>query len=111
MYEKSYENGGQYWPIAHKTIIASLVLTQIIALGIFGIKKSPVASGFTIPLIVGTLLFNEYCRQRFFPSFQKIAAQVPWKFLPFYFCTLMCVCVPSLMGYFFTGSYANGSTR
>lgn len=111
MYKKSYENGGQYWPIAHKTIIASLVLTQIIALGIFGIKKSPVASGFTIPLIVGTLLFNEYCRQRFFPSFQKIAAQVPWKFLPFYFCTLMCVCVPSLMGYFFTGSYANGSTR
>lgn len=76
VYEKSYENGGQYWPIAHKTIIASLVLTQIIALGIFGIKKSPVASGFTIPLIVGTLLFNEYCRQRFFPSFQKIAAQV-----------------------------------
>ncbi|KAH9755910.1 CSC1-like protein RXW8 [Citrus sinensis] len=76
VYKKSYESGGQYWPIAHKTIIASLVLTQIIALGIFGIKKSPVASGFTIPLIVGTLLFNEYCRQRFFPSFQKIAAQV-----------------------------------
>lgn len=48
----------------------------MISLGVFGIKKSPVASGFTIPLIICTLLFNEYCRQRFFPIFKKNVAQV-----------------------------------
>lgn len=64
------------WPIVHNTTIFSLVLTQMISLGVFGIKKSPVASGFTIPLIICTLLFNEYCRQRFFPIFKKNVAQV-----------------------------------
>ncbi|KAJ8771370.1 hypothetical protein K2173_026547 [Erythroxylum novogranatense] len=76
VYLKIYDSGGQYWPIVHNTTIFSLVLTQIIALGVFGIKESPIASGFTIPLIISTLLFNEYCRQRFLPAFRKNAAQV-----------------------------------
>lgn len=76
VYITKYEGGGQLWPIVHNTTIFSLVLTQMISLGIFGIKKSPVASGFTIPLIICTLLFNEYCRQRFFPIFKKNVAQV-----------------------------------
>ncbi|CAD5315822.1 unnamed protein product [Arabidopsis thaliana] len=49
---------------------------QIIALGFFGLKLSTVASGFTIPLILLTLLFSEYCRQRFAPIFNKNPAQV-----------------------------------
>ncbi|XP_044510781.1 CSC1-like protein RXW8 isoform X2 [Mangifera indica] len=76
VYIKNYESGGQYWRIAHKATIFSLVLTQIIALGVFGLKRSPVASGFTIPLIIGTLLFNAYCSQRFSPTFKQLAAQV-----------------------------------
>lgn len=76
VYVTRYETGGRYWPIVHNSTIFSLVLMQIIALGVFGLKKSPVASGFTIPLIILTLLFNEYCRQRFVPVFQKRAAQI-----------------------------------
>ncbi|PPD72975.1 hypothetical protein GOBAR_DD30117 [Gossypium barbadense] len=49
---------------------------QVIALGVFGIKRSPVASGFIIPLILLTLLFNEYCRQRFSPVFKRRPAQI-----------------------------------
>ncbi|XP_031247425.1 CSC1-like protein RXW8 isoform X2 [Pistacia vera] len=75
VYITNYESGGQYWPIAHKSTIFALVLTQIIALGVFGIKRSSVASGFIIPLIIGTLLFNAYCSQRFSPTFDKLAAQ------------------------------------
>ncbi|GKV33465.1 hypothetical protein SLEP1_g41982 [Rubroshorea leprosula] len=76
VYVSKYESGGRFWPIVHNTTIFSLVLTQIIALGVFGIKRSPIASGFTIPLIVLTFLFNEYCRQRFTPIFRSSAAQV-----------------------------------
>ncbi|XP_022772945.1 CSC1-like protein RXW8 isoform X3 [Durio zibethinus] len=76
VYVSKYESGGKFWPIVHNTTIFSLVLTQIIALGVFGIKRSPVASGFTIPLILFTLLFNEYCRQRFSPVFKRSPAQV-----------------------------------
>ncbi|XP_010548636.1 PREDICTED: CSC1-like protein RXW8 isoform X2 [Tarenaya hassleriana] len=76
VYITKYESGGQYWPIFHSTTIFSLILTQIIALGFFGLKLSTVASGFTIPLILLTLLFSEYCRQRFLPIFKKHSAQV-----------------------------------
>lgn len=76
MYVSKYESGGQFWPIAHNTTIFAMVVAQIIALGVFGLKKSPVASGFIIPLIIGTLLFHEYCRQRFLPIFRNTAAEV-----------------------------------
>ncbi|PIA64642.1 hypothetical protein AQUCO_00100246v1 [Aquilegia coerulea] len=75
VYVTKYESGGQIWPVVHNTTIFSLVLSQVIALGVFGLKHSPVASGFTIPLVILTLLFNEYCRQRFYPIFKSISAQ------------------------------------
>nr|XP_027093184.1 CSC1-like protein RXW8 [Coffea arabica] len=76
VYVTKYQTGGLYWPTVHNATIFSLVLTQIIASGVFGIKKSPVASSFTFPLIILTLLFNEYCRQRFLPVFKRNAAKV-----------------------------------
>lgn len=76
VYMPKYESGGQLWPTIHNTTIFSLVLMQIIALGVFGVKRSPVATGFTIPLIICTLLFTEYCRQRFYPIFKNNAAQM-----------------------------------
>ncbi|KAF1865359.1 hypothetical protein Lal_00004733 [Lupinus albus] len=76
VYVTKYDGGGQYWPIAHNTTVFSLIFAQIIALGVFGLKQSTVASGFTIPLLLGTLLFHQYCRERFLPVFRNTAAQV-----------------------------------
>ncbi|CAN1825680.1 CSC1-like protein RXW8 [Linum perenne] len=76
VYVKKYDSGGDFWPMAHNTTLFSLLLTQIIALGVFGIKDSPVASGFTIPLIICTLLYSAYSRQRFLPVFRKHASEV-----------------------------------
>lgn len=76
MYITKYDGGGQLWPIAHTTSILSLLVAQVIALGVFGLKRSTVATGFTIPLLIGTVLFNQYCRQRFLPVFKNNAAQV-----------------------------------
>ncbi|XP_062202210.1 CSC1-like protein RXW8 [Phragmites australis] len=75
VYRTRYDTGGLYWPIAHNTVIFSLVLTQIICLGVFGLKESPVAAGFTIPLIILTLLFNQYCRNQLLPLFRTCPAQ------------------------------------
>ncbi|KAF7051989.1 hypothetical protein CFC21_060160 [Triticum aestivum] len=76
VYCTRYETGGLYWPIAYNATIFSLVLTQIICLGVFGLKESPVAAGFTVPLIIITLLFNQYCRMRLLPLFGTFPAQV-----------------------------------
>lgn len=76
VYVTKYDTGGLYWPIAHTSVIVSLMLMQIILLGVFGLKKSAVASSFTIPLIICTFLFHLYCRQRFLPVFKRTVARV-----------------------------------
>ncbi|KAF3975054.1 hypothetical protein CMV_001659 [Castanea mollissima] len=70
VYEPKYEAGGRFWPIVHDSTIFSLVLMHIIAIGIFGLKKLPLASSLIIPLPILTLLFHEYCQKRFLPIFK-----------------------------------------
>ncbi|XP_057867726.2 CSC1-like protein RXW8 isoform X2 [Cryptomeria japonica] len=76
VYCYKYDTGGQYWPVVHNGTIFSLILTQVIALGVFGVKKFPLASGLMVPLIVFSLLFNEYCRQRFYHIFENYSAEI-----------------------------------
>lgn len=70
VYAPKFETGGKFWPIVHNSTIFSLILMHVIAIGIFGLKKLPLASSLIIPLPVLTLLFNEYCRKRFLPLFE-----------------------------------------
>ncbi|RYR42326.1 hypothetical protein Ahy_A08g038789 [Arachis hypogaea] len=76
VYVTKYDGGGKLWPIAHNSVIFSLIVSQIIALGVFGLKRSTVSSGFIIPLLIGTILFHIYCNQRFHPAFKNLATQV-----------------------------------
>ncbi|KAL5582244.1 hypothetical protein UlMin_014686 [Ulmus minor] len=70
VYSPKYETGGKFWPIVHNSTIFALILMHVIAIGLFGLKKLPLASSLTIPLPVLTLLFNEYCRKRFLSIFK-----------------------------------------
>ncbi|KAK6928161.1 CSC1/OSCA1-like, N-terminal transmembrane domain [Dillenia turbinata] len=71
VYASKYGTGGNFWPLVHNSTIFSLLLMHIIAIGIFGLKKLPMASYLTIPLPILTLLFNAYCRKRFLPTFHN----------------------------------------
>ncbi|KAK8553133.1 hypothetical protein V6N13_089348 [Hibiscus sabdariffa] len=70
VYAPKFETGGKFWPIVHDSTIFSLVLMHVIAIGIFGLKKLPLASSLIVPLPVFTLIFNKYCRKRFLPTFK-----------------------------------------
>ena len=72
VYAPKYETAGKFWPIVHNLVIFSLVLMHVIAVGIFSLKKLPLASTLILPLPVLTLLFNEYCRKRFLPVLKLI---------------------------------------
>jgi hypothetical protein len=76
VYAPRYETAGKFWPTVHYSMIFSLVLMHIIAVGIFALKKLSLASTMTLPLPVLTLLFNEYCRKRFLPVFVGYSAEV-----------------------------------
>ncbi|PON96344.1 Calcium-dependent channel [Trema orientale] len=71
VYSPKYETGGKFWPIVHYSIIFSLVLMHVIAIGLFGLKKLPLGASLTVPLPLLTLLFNEYCRKRFLSIFKS----------------------------------------
>ncbi|KAK9283580.1 hypothetical protein L1049_011829 [Liquidambar formosana] len=69
VYEIVYETCGQYWPYIHHYIIVGIILMQITMIGLFGLKSKPAASISTIPLLLLTIIFNEYCKIRFLPTF------------------------------------------
>lgn len=75
VYCHDYETGGRFWPIVHDTMIFALLLMHAIAVGIFTLKKLSVASTLLFPLPIFTLLFNEYCRKQFLPTFQTYSAE------------------------------------
>ncbi|XP_008775844.2 CSC1-like protein At3g54510 [Phoenix dactylifera] len=75
VYEIVYDTYGQYWPHIHHYIFITIILMQITLIGLFGLKSKPGASISTVPLLILTLLFNEYCKMRFLPSFCHCSLQ------------------------------------
>ncbi|PON49714.1 Calcium-dependent channel [Trema orientale] len=75
VYDITYETYGKYWPYIHHYILVSVILMQITMIGLFGLKSKPAASISTIPLLLLTLMFNEYCKIRFLPSFRNFSVQ------------------------------------
>ncbi|XP_012836367.1 PREDICTED: CSC1-like protein At3g54510 [Erythranthe guttata] len=76
VYITTYETCGQYWPYIHHYIVVAIVIMQITMIGLFGLKSKPLAAFSTIPLVVFTLLFNEYCKIRFLPTFYQCSVKV-----------------------------------
>nr|XP_027114126.1 CSC1-like protein At3g54510 isoform X2 [Coffea arabica] len=75
VYITYYETCGQYWPCIYQYILVALILMQITMVGVFGLKSKPSASISTIPLLLLTFSFNEYCKRRFVPTFHKYSMQ------------------------------------
>lgn len=76
VYITTYETCGLYWPYIHHYIIVAIILMQVTMIGLFGLKAKPSASFSVIPLMVITILFNEYCKIRFLPTFNQVSVQV-----------------------------------
>lgn len=83
VYITTYETCGQYWPYIHHYTLVAIVIMQITMIGLFGLKSKPAASFCTVPLLVLTLLFNEYCKTRFLPTFYQFSVKVERIFTTF----------------------------
>ncbi|KAG6781667.1 hypothetical protein POTOM_014579 [Populus tomentosa] len=75
VYETAYDTCGQYWPYVHHYIFVGIILMQITMIGLFGLKSKPSASIATIPLLLLTIMFNEYCKIRFLPAFRHYSVK------------------------------------
>ncbi|WRX13114.1 CSC1/OSCA1-like [Theobroma cacao] len=75
VYNTVYDTFGQFWPFIHHYIFVAIILMQVTMIGLFGLKLKPAASISTIPLVLLTIMFNEYCKIRFLPTFQGYPIQ------------------------------------
>ncbi|GLT74553.1 hypothetical protein SLA2020_463410 [Shorea laevis] len=75
VYDTVYDTFGKYWPFIHHYVFVAIVLMQITMIGVFVLKKKPASSISTIPLLLVTIMFNEYCKMRFLPTFQQFSIQ------------------------------------
>ncbi|XP_010518924.1 PREDICTED: CSC1-like protein At1g32090 [Tarenaya hassleriana] len=71
VYNQQYESCGAFWPHVHGRIIASLLISQLLLLGLLSTKKAARSTPLLIILPLLTLWFHKYCKNRFEPAFRK----------------------------------------
>ncbi|XWS38819.1 hypothetical protein CRYUN_Cryun19dG0163000 [Craigia yunnanensis] len=71
VYNPRYESGAAFWPHVHSRIIASLLISQLLLMGLLSTKKAANSTPLLVILPILTLSFHKYCKNRFEPAFRK----------------------------------------
>ncbi|KAK4786983.1 hypothetical protein SAY86_010816 [Trapa natans] len=71
VYNQKYESGAAFWPHVHTRIIAGLIISQLLLLGLLSTKKAANSTPFLVALPILTIAFHRYCKHRFEPAFRK----------------------------------------
>ncbi|PIN00215.1 hypothetical protein CDL12_27283 [Handroanthus impetiginosus] len=71
VYNQQYESAAAFWPHVHSRIIASLLISQLLLMGLLSTKKAANSTPLLVVLPVLTLTFHKYCKTRFEPAFRK----------------------------------------
>ncbi|KAK9699000.1 hypothetical protein RND81_08G146700 [Saponaria officinalis] len=71
VYNQRYESAGGFWPHVHTRIIASLLISQFLLMGLLSTKKAANSTPLLIVLPLVTYAFHKYCKSRFEPAFNR----------------------------------------
>ncbi|KAG6780836.1 hypothetical protein POTOM_013715 [Populus tomentosa] len=71
VYNQQYESAAAFWPHVHSRIIASLLISQLLLLGLLSTKKAANSTPLLVILPILTLSFHKFCKSRFEPAFRK----------------------------------------
>ncbi|KAE8672097.1 CSC1-like protein [Hibiscus syriacus] len=75
VYDQKYESAAAFWPDVHKRMIISLVISQLLLLGLLSTKKIGKSYFAVLPLPVLTIWFYTFCKGRFESAFVKFPLQ------------------------------------
>ncbi|KAL4311343.1 hypothetical protein GQ457_01G051450 [Hibiscus cannabinus] len=75
VYDQRYESGAAFWPDVHKRMIISLIISQLLLLGLLSTKGIGKSSFAILPLPVLTIWFYVFCKGRFESAFIKFPLQ------------------------------------
>ncbi|GLJ26437.1 hypothetical protein SUGI_0510080 [Cryptomeria japonica] len=71
VYEQKYESAAAFWPDVHYRIIISLLISQLLLLGLLTAKNAKDSAPILIILPFLTIWFHKYCQNRFEPAFSR----------------------------------------
>ncbi|XP_077247363.1 hyperosmolality-gated Ca2+ permeable channel 1.8-like isoform X1 [Tasmannia lanceolata] len=71
VYNQEYESAAAFWPHVHGRIVASLLISHLLLLGLLSTKKAANSTPLLLVLPVLTICFHRYCKSRFEPAFRK----------------------------------------
>ncbi|KAJ0017168.1 hypothetical protein Pint_09801 [Pistacia integerrima] len=60
VYNQKYESGAAFWPDVHKRVIAALVMSQLLLMGLLSTKEAAQSTPFLIALPVLTIWFHRH---------------------------------------------------
>ncbi|XVF52091.1 hypothetical protein PTKIN_Ptkin04bG0237100 [Pterospermum kingtungense] len=70
VYNPQYESAAAFWPHVHSRIMASLLISQLLLMGLLSTKKAANSTPLLVILPILTLSFHKYCKNRFEPAFR-----------------------------------------
>ncbi|KAH9297819.1 hypothetical protein KI387_029501, partial [Taxus chinensis] len=71
VYNQEYESGAAFWPFVHSRIIAGLVISQVLLLGLLSTRSVGQLTPALLALPILTIWFHKFCKSRFEPAFRK----------------------------------------
>ncbi|XP_010276749.1 PREDICTED: CSC1-like protein At1g32090 [Nelumbo nucifera] len=71
VYNQQYESVAAFWPHVHNRIIASLLISHLLLMGLLSTKKAANSTPLLVVLPILTLWFHKYCKSRFEPAFRR----------------------------------------
>uniref|UniRef100_A0A7C8Z1U3 Uncharacterized protein n=1 Tax=Opuntia streptacantha TaxID=393608 RepID=A0A7C8Z1U3_OPUST len=75
VYNQEYESAAAFWPAVHGRIIAAMVFSQLLLMGLLSTKHAASSTPFLIALPVLTIWFHRFCKGRFEPAFKTYPLQ------------------------------------
>ncbi|KAL1567769.1 Calcium permeable stress-gated cation channel 1 [Salvia divinorum] len=75
VYNQKYESAASFWPDVHARIIYSLVISQIMLIGLMSTKGNRLSPLFLVVLVVLTIWFHVFCKGGYEPAFVRYPLQ------------------------------------
>ncbi|KAE8808592.1 putative membrane protein [Hordeum vulgare] len=75
VYNQQYESGALFWPDVQTRLIAALIVSQILLLGLLSTQEAEKSTVALLPLPVLTIWFHYVCKCRFEPAYVKFPLQ------------------------------------
>lgn len=76
VYDQKYESGAAFWPDVHLRVIISLLISQVLLMGLLSTKDAAQSTPLLIVLPILTIWFHRFCKDRFESAFIKFPLQV-----------------------------------